>query len=274
MEAGPGGVLTLREQDFAAALENYSGSNEPVTVFGFTYVLYAYAVLPLLKAGRRFRLPPGSHIVHIGGWKKLADQQVSRALFNETMEQVFGVPATQVVDFYGFTEQMGVTYPDGPDGLKIVPAFADVIVRDPSTFKPLPDGREGLLEFVTPLPYSYPGIAVLTDDVGVVTARMGRRAAGTERVFRFLAAPSRRRHAGAATSWARRYSSLAPGHQPPKPSYQRESACFAVQTATMWPAICLLRSIWSNCPGWINWKRWRRVCVRAALSLIPAPSTT
>jgi len=36
---------------------------------------------------------------------------------------------------------------------------------------PLPDGQEGLLEFVTPLPYSYPGIAVLTDDVGVVTTR-------------------------------------------------------------------------------------------------------
>lgn len=173
MEAGPGGLLTLREQDFAAALESYSAGNEPVTVFGFTYVLYAYAVLPLLKAGRRFRLPPGSHIVHIGGWKKLADQQVSRTLFNETMEQVFGVPATQMVDFYGFTEQMGVTYPDGPDGMKIAPVFADVIVRDPSTFKPLPDGREGLLEFVTPLPYSYPGIAVLTDDVGVVTARDG-----------------------------------------------------------------------------------------------------
>ena len=171
MEAGAGGLLTLKEGDFAAALAQHSAGSEPVVVFGFTYVLYAHAVQPLLKAGRSFRLPPGSHVVHIGGWKKLADQQVSKAEFNHTMERMFGVPASHVVDFYGFTEQMGVTYPDGPEGSKFAPAFADVIVRDPSTFKPLPDGREGLLEFVTPLPYSYPGIAVLTDDVGVVTER-------------------------------------------------------------------------------------------------------
>lgn len=171
MDAEPSGLLRLREADFAAALEAATAGNEPVAVFGFTFVLYVYAVLPLLKSGRTFRLPPGSHVVHIGGWKKLADQQVSKAQFNETMEKVFGVPASHVVDFYGFTEQMGVTYPDGPDGGKFAPAFADVIVRDPSTFKPLQDGLEGLLEFVTPLPYSYPGIAVLTDDVGVVTAR-------------------------------------------------------------------------------------------------------
>jgi hypothetical protein len=171
MDVEAGGLLTLKEGDFAAALALHSAGNEPVAVFGFTYVLYAHAVLPLLKAGRSFRLPPGSRIVHIGGWKKLADQQVSKVEFNYTMERVFGVPASHVVDFYGFTEQMGVTYPDGPEGSKFAPAFADVIVRDPSTFKPLPDGHEGLLEFVTPLPYSYPGIAVLTDDVGVVTER-------------------------------------------------------------------------------------------------------
>jgi len=171
MEARPGGLLQLKEEDFAAALEALQSSREPVVLFGFTFVLYAYAVMPLLRTGRQFRLPPGSHIVHIGGWKKLADQQVSKAAFNSTMEQLFGVPASHVVDFYGFTEQMGVTYPDGPDGLKCAPAFAEVIVRDPSTFSVLPDGQEGLLQFITPLPYSYPGIAVLTDDVGVITGR-------------------------------------------------------------------------------------------------------
>ena len=171
MDVESGGQLRFKEAEFAAALEELQSSREPVVLFGFTFVLYAHAVLPLLRSGRRFQLPHGSHIVHIGGWKKLTDQQVSKASFNSTMEQVFGVPSAHVVDFYGFTEQMGVTYPDGPEGSKFAPAFADVIVRDPSTFKPLPDGQVGLLEFVTPLPYSYPGIAVLTDDVGMVTER-------------------------------------------------------------------------------------------------------
>jgi len=171
MAADPGGLLALREREFVEALERACAAGEPVAVFGFTFVLYAHAVLPLFKAGRRFQLPPGSHVIHIGGWKKLVDQQVSRSAFNATMESVFGVPPERVVDFYGFTEQMGVTYPDGPGGAKFAPAFADVIVRDPSTFRPVPDGQDGLLEFVTPLPFSYPGIAVLTDDVGVITGR-------------------------------------------------------------------------------------------------------
>ena len=171
MDADAGGRLTLREAEFAAALEHYGRGDEPVVVFGFTFVLYVHVVLPLLRAGRSFRLPPRSHIVHIGGWKKLADEKVTRAQFNAAMEQVFGVPQSAVIDFYGFTEQMGVIYPDGPDGCKYAPAFAEVVVRDPVTLRPLPDGQEGLLEFLTPVPHSYPGIAVLTDDIGVITAR-------------------------------------------------------------------------------------------------------
>ncbi len=171
MASDPAGLLSLKTEEFAAALEQYARGDEPVVIFGFTFVLYAYAVAPLLAGGRRFALPPGSHIVHIGGWKKLVDQQVSKERFNEAMQTTFGVPTTSVVDFYGFTEQMGVTYPDGPGGFKYAPVFADVIVRDPATFEPVADGKEGLLEFVTPLPWSYPGIAVLTDDVGVITRR-------------------------------------------------------------------------------------------------------
>ena len=186
MDADEHGRLTLREADFAAALEDCARGNEPVVVFGFTFVLYVHAVLPLLRAGRSFRLPAGSHVVHIGGWKKLADERVSRSQFNAAMEQVFGVPAGAVVDFYGFTEQMGVTYPDGPDGCKYAPAFAEVVVRDPVTLQPLPDGQEGLLEFLTPVPHSYPGIAVLTDDVGVVTARDAAAGAWRGTQFRVI----------------------------------------------------------------------------------------
>lgn len=171
MTADAGGLLSLQVHEFATALEHYVALGEPVVVFGFTYVLYAHAVAPLLAQGRGFKLPPGSRVAHIGGWKKLVDQQVSKERFNAAMAQAFGVTESEVVDFYGFTEQMGVTYPDGPGGFKYAPGFAEVIVRDPATFEPVPDGTEGLLEFVTPVPWSYPGIAVMTDDVGVITQR-------------------------------------------------------------------------------------------------------
>ncbi len=170
MQQGAGG-LTLDEPAFLAALEEFSAAGEPVCVFGFTFVLYINAVKPLLEQSKSFKLPPGSQVIHIGGWKKLVDQGVARDRFNADMHQALGVPPESVVDFYGFTEQMGVTYPDSPSGLKCAPAFAEVVVRDPTTFEPVPDGQEGLLEFLTPLPHSYPGIAVLTDDVGVVVQR-------------------------------------------------------------------------------------------------------
>jgi hypothetical protein len=114
MTADAAGLLSLRTDEFAAALEHYAGLGEPVVVFGFTYVLYAHAVAPLLEQGRGFKLPPGSRVAHIGGWKKLVDQQVSKERFNAAMAQAFGVAESEVIDFYGFTEQMGVTYPDGP----------------------------------------------------------------------------------------------------------------------------------------------------------------
>ena len=168
MDVDDKGELLLKEEEFARALADLQG---PALVFGFTFVLYAHAIEPFMRANRRFEMPAGSHVAHIGGWKKLIDRKVSSDVFNRNVFETLGVAEERIVDFYGFTEQMGVTYPSGPSGDKHCPAFAEVIVRDPRTFEPVPDGREGLLQFVTPLPHSYPGLSVLTDDVGVVTGR-------------------------------------------------------------------------------------------------------
>ena len=171
MEAGAGGALQLQDNLITEALARFASMNEPVVIFGFTFVLYIDVVMPLRSRGLRFQLPPGSKVIHIGGWKKLEDQRISKDRFNEVMSDAFGVSQTDVVDFYGFTEQLGVTYPDGPDGMKHTPNFAEVVVRDPATLKPVTDGQEGLLQFLTPLPYSYAGISVLTDDIGVIIGR-------------------------------------------------------------------------------------------------------
>ncbi len=171
MKADASGALVLDEGLLAEALAAVSESAEPAVIFGFTYVLYAHVVEPLLASGGQVVLPAGSFVAHIGGWKKLADRAVDSAKFGADVSRAFGVDAARIVDFYGFTEQMGITYPDAPGGDKCCPVFAEVIVRDPVTHAPLPDGEEGLLEFLTPLPHSYPGIAVLTDDMGVVTGR-------------------------------------------------------------------------------------------------------
>ncbi len=171
MTTDAAGALVLDQPKLTEVLKAATELGEPVVLFGFTYVLYLYGVMPVARSGQHFALPPGSQVLHIGGWKKLEQQRVDKAEFNQTTSRVFGVTAAHVVDVYGFTEQMGVVYPDGADGLKRPPAFAEVIVRDPHTLKPAADGSVGLLQFVTPLPHSYPGISILTDDLGVIVAR-------------------------------------------------------------------------------------------------------
>ncbi|QTQ11293.1 acyl-CoA reductase [Treponema parvum] len=142
--------------------------NTPAVIFGFTYILYSEVVKPLTENGVKFVLPKGSKIIHIGGWKKLESEKVSKEEFNAKASGLFGIGQSDVIDIYGFTEQMGLNYPDCKCGCKHVPLFSEVIVRDIVSKEPLPAGKEGLLEFITPIPHSYPGNAVLTDDIGII----------------------------------------------------------------------------------------------------------
>lgn len=141
---------------------------QPVVVFGFTYILYSNVLKAVQTSGEKITLPKGSKIIHIGGWKKLESEKIDKALFNQQLSECFGLDSTDVIDIYGFTEQMGLNYPDCICGCKHTSSYVDVIVRDVVTREVLPAGREGMLEFVTPIPHSYPGNAVLTDDVGFI----------------------------------------------------------------------------------------------------------
>ena len=141
---------------------------QPVVVFGFTYILYQNVLGSILESGEAIRLPQGSKIIHIGGWKKLESEKIDKNLFNEQLASCFGINPTDVIDIYGFTEQMGLNYPDCPCGYKHASSYVKVLARDTVTREILPAGKEGLLEFVTPVPHSYPGNAVLTDDIGIL----------------------------------------------------------------------------------------------------------
>ena len=63
---------------------------------------------------------------------------------------------------------MGLNYPDCECGYKHTPLYSELIVRNPVTREGVKDGEEGVLEFISPVPHSYPGNVVLTDDMGVV----------------------------------------------------------------------------------------------------------
>jgi hypothetical protein len=142
--------------------------NVPIVVFGFTYILFAQIIKPYTDTDLKFKLPKGSKLIHIGGWKKLENEKVTKEVFNADTEKLFGLEKGNVIDIYGFTEQMGLNYPDCKCGYKHTSCYSEVIVRDPATHAVLPVGEVGVLEFVSPIPHSYPGNVVLTDDMGVI----------------------------------------------------------------------------------------------------------
>jgi hypothetical protein len=135
----------------------------PFLIFGFTYMVW----LHLYEVARDNGLDLANGIlIHSGGWKKLVDQAVSPVVFRERLAEV-GLVRSH--NFYGMVEQIGTIFLEGPSGGSLYcPDFADVVVRDPQTWRELPPGEAGLLEVVSTLPTSYPGHVLLTEDLGVV----------------------------------------------------------------------------------------------------------
>ena len=126
-------------------------------------------------------------LVHSGGWKKLADRSVTNEAFKQALKQRLGL--SRVHNFYGMIEQVGSVFFECEDGFFHPPNFADVMVRDPATWNAAATGQPGVIEVLSLLPRSYPGHAVLTEDLGVVhgvddcpCGRMGRRFAVSGRI--------------------------------------------------------------------------------------------
>jgi hypothetical protein len=133
-------------------------------LFGFTFIVWSRFVLEMERRGLAFAAP-GATVLHSGGWKKLTAQAVSKEVFNARMATVVGCSPQGILDFYGMVEQVGTVFVDCTSGHKHAPAFADFIVRAPYSLKPVTIGQEGLIEVLSVLPSSYPGQAVITEDM-------------------------------------------------------------------------------------------------------------
>ncbi len=151
------------------ALTNFFEQNEgkPIVVSGFTYIIWINVIQRLRDKGIRFDHPQ-MKVFHSGGWKRLTELSVEKMAFSEGVAQAFGCQPTDVRDFYGMVEQVGVVFVDCEAGNKHTPNFAEVAIRDFMTLKPVQPGQQGLIQVLSVLPTSYPGQALLTEDVGVL----------------------------------------------------------------------------------------------------------
>jgi len=138
-----------------------------VLAYGFTYVIWTQLVQPLQRQGITLDIP-NVRVLHSGGWKRLEREAVTKDAFIGGVASVFGCSPDRVIDFYGMVENVGVVYPDCERGNKHVPAFAEVVVRNPMTLEPVAVGQQGLVQVCSVLPTSFPGFLVLTDDMAEI----------------------------------------------------------------------------------------------------------
>ena len=136
---------------------------QPFLMFGFTFMVWQYLYAQLSDGEADLS---NGVVVHSGGVNKLIDQAVDNPTFKARLAERTGLE--RVYNFYGMVEQVGSVFVEGEDGFLYTPNFADVIIRDPITWQEAAVGEVGVIEVLSALPESYPGHAILTEDLGVV----------------------------------------------------------------------------------------------------------
>tara|TARA_B110000444_G_scaffold90697_1_gene85728 strand:- start:70490 stop:71608 length:1119 start_codon:yes stop_codon:yes gene_type:complete len=144
---------------------------ESVLIIGYTYMLYEHIIDNSKIDKSKFNFKDTTKLIHFGGWKKLNEKLVSKKILLDKIEKYFKIKRKNIYDIYGFTEQLGTIYPSSGDGGCKVSSYSHVIVRDTRTLEVLEDGKTGFLQFISPLPLSYPGFSILNDDLGQITSR-------------------------------------------------------------------------------------------------------
>lgn len=151
-------LLDAEPDQVAAWLAKHEGA--PVLVFGFTFMVWQH-----LPRGVDLR---GGVLIHSGGWKRLIDEAVGPAEFKRAVAERTGIE--RVHNFYGMAEQTGSVYVECEHGVLHAPDSGDVVIRDPATWNEAPRGEQGVVEVVSTLPESYPGHALLSEDLGRIVA--------------------------------------------------------------------------------------------------------
>jgi hypothetical protein len=148
------------------ALETFLGkySGERVVLFGFTFIIWQYFCEVLKRSGIRINLD--GVLIHGGGWKKLADQNISNEVFKRVVAESTGIK--NVYNYYGMVEQTGSIFMECEYGHLHCSIFSDVNIINPNDFSKNGINERGLIQCDSLLPTSYPGHRLLTEDEGEI----------------------------------------------------------------------------------------------------------
>lgn len=148
------------------ALKSFIDSNggKKFLLFGFTSMVWQNFVQTLIKSGIKLDLT-GSILIHGGGWKKITEQyQISNSEFKSRIREYTNI--NEVTNYYGMVEQTGSLYLECAAGNLHSSTYSEVLFRDPLTLQLLGPGETGLIQVCSIVALSYPGHALLTEDLG------------------------------------------------------------------------------------------------------------
>lgn len=138
---------------------------EKIFLFGFTFMIWQHFYERLKSMSIKIDLSNGI-LIHGGGWKKLAELNISTEKFKQSLFSVCKI--TRIYDYYGMVEQTGSIYVECDCGHLHASNLSDVIIRREKDFSVAEIGETGIIEVVSVLPHSYPGHILLTEDEGVI----------------------------------------------------------------------------------------------------------
>lgn len=156
-------TMELDLETVSAFLERHRGQR--ILLFGFTFMIWQHFYQELLRRGEKLDLSEGI-LIHGGGWKKLVSEAVSPEQFREALRSVTGL--REIHDYYGMVEQTGCIYMQCECGHLHASIFSDIAARRAEDFSLCDFGEAGIIQTVSMLPHSYPGMSLLTEDEGVI----------------------------------------------------------------------------------------------------------
>ncbi|MEO7308850.1 MAG: acyl-protein synthetase [Chitinophagaceae bacterium] len=139
-----------------------ANNGKPMLLFGFTFMVWQFMFQ--LAEKRKVDLSQAV-LFHSGGWKKMIEMSVTNEVFKKTLKEKFGLE--RIHNFYGMVEQVGSVFIENSEGFLHCSTFSDIIIRNPVDFSIMPHGEKGLIQVISVLPESYPGISLLTEDLGI-----------------------------------------------------------------------------------------------------------
>ena len=160
------GKYTLCLEALQDRLLSASRGSAPIRTIGFPAYTYML-LLEMKKQGLRLQMPSGSKITMGGGWKQFYAQKVKKEVLYSLAEEVLGIGEENCVEFFGAVEHP-ILYISCARHHFHIPIYSRVIIRDPDTLRPLPMGKTGLVNLLTPMVMSQPLLSVMTDDLGVL----------------------------------------------------------------------------------------------------------